>query len=337
MILVTGGAGYIGSVLSQRLTELKLPLRIFDQFYFGENGISDINGRAELVKGNILNFDDSILDKVDTVIHLAALSNDPMAEFNPEANRKINTLSTIKLAKKAKKMKISRFIFGSSCSIYDQGLTMDKEIKSEESKVFPRAAYSHSKYKAERELLKLSDNDFSVIILRKGTVYGYSPRMRFDLVVNTMVKDSLSKGVIKIYGGGIHWRPLIDVEDVASAYYLAMVSQKEKVSGKIFNIAFDNFLVKDLAFIVQEALDKNFNLKTKIVFEENNQKIRSYKVSTGRARRILKFLPKINLENSIIKMVKNLKKNSVDFDNPIYYNIDWMRPILEKEYGRQKR
>lgn len=331
MILVTGGAGYVGAVLCENLIQKGLPIRIFDQFYFGKEPIKSLSTQAEIVEGDIRNFPEKILDDVDTLIHLAAISNDPTADFAPEANHQINTISTIKLAKIAKKMGVKKFIFASSCSIYDLGKTDGVKLQSEDAKVKPTAAYSVSKFAAEKGLLALADENFCVVILRKGTVFGFSPRMRYDLVVNTMVKDGLSKQVIKIYGEGIEWRPLVDVGDVANAYWAALVAPKESVNGQIVNIALDNFLVKDVGFLVQRTLAK-LSINSKIIFVPNKGKIRSYKVSNGKAEKILNFKPKNSIEKSVTKMVKEIRDgNLLDFENPVYYNIDWMRPILEKE------
>lgn len=332
MILVTGGAGYIGTVLCEKLLKKGHNLRIFDRFYFGRKATARLDGKAELVEGDTRDFSDDLLDGVDTVIHLAALSNDPTADFNPKANHEINTLATGKLATQAKKRGIKRFIFASSCSIYDKGLDWDETVNDENTKVNPSAFYSVSKHEAEKEILRLSDDNFCVVVLRKGTVFGFSPRMRFDLVINTMVKDALSKGVIKIYGEGFQWRPLVDIDDVSEAYSMALDAPEDKVNGEIFNVSLDNFLVKDLAFLISNILQKYLSLKPKVIFEKHEDKVRSYKVSSKKAKRILNFSPKIPIERSVVKIVNGIKKERIsDFDNSLYYNIEWMRPILEEE------
>lgn len=331
-VLLTGGAGYIGAVLCERLVNAGFDVRLFDRFYFGRKPIAKLNSKIEVIEGDIRDFPEDLLNNIDTVIHLAALSNDPTAEFNPQANNQINTESTVRLAKSAKKKGVKRFIFASSCSIYDLGLENENGIKDEIAKVEPKAAYSSSKYQAEKKILKLADEDFCVVILRKGTVFGFSPRMRYDLVVNTMVKNTLSSGTIKVLSRGIQWRPLVDVNDVAEAYLKALGASKEKVNRQVFNISLGNFLMKDLAYIVQKALKKHFSINPKIIFEEPDRRDRSYRVSNTRAKQVLRFVPEVSIEESVIKMVKKIKKNKVTvFDNPIYYNIEWMRPILEKE------
>jgi len=331
-VLLTGGAGYIGAVLCEKLVNAGFDVRLFDRFYFGREPIAKLNSKIEVIEGDIRDFPEDLFNNIDTVIHLAALSNDPTAEFNPQANHQINTESAIRLAKLAKKKGVKKFIFASSCSIYDLGLENENGIKDEIAKVEPKAAYSSSKFQAEKKILKLADKDFCVVILRKGTVFGFSPRMRYDLVVNTMVKNTLSSGTIKVLSRGIQWRPLVDVNDVAEAYLKALGASKEKVNGQVFNISRGNFLMKDLAYIVQKALKKHFSINPKIIFKEPDRKDRSYRVSNQKARQVLNFIPKVSIEESVIKIVGQIKKNKfTDFENPIYYNIDWMRPILEKE------
>ena len=330
-ILVTGGAGYLGAVLSEKLAKEGFDVRIFDRFYFGRDKIRHLNGTVEAVEGDIRKPPADLFDDVDSIIHLAALSNDPTAEFNPAANRVINTLAAKKLAKMAKIRGVRRFVFASSCSIYDLGMENGHGVRDELSKVSPKAAYSKSKYLAEKVLKELASNKFDVVILRKGTVFGFSPRMRYDLVVNTMVKNALSSGVIKIFCKGVQWRPLVDIEDVARAYMMALLAPSEKVNRQIFNISLGNFLVKDLALDVAKTLKKYFKVNPKIIFENDDKKDRSYSVSADKAKKILNFVPKVSVEESIVRMVKGIReKKMTDFDNPIYYNIAWMRPILEK-------
>lgn len=331
MILLTGGGGYIGSVLAQRLAHAKTPLRIFDKFYFGNDPLKQLKGKTEIVSGDVRSFPENVLDGVDVVIHLAALSNDPTADFSPTTNKEINTTATLNLVILAKKKGVKKFILASSCSIYDLPDEKNVRLKNESSYVSPTAFYSVSKREAEKGLLKMADNHFCVSILRKGTVFGYSPRMRFDLVVNTMVKDALSRRIIKIVGEGNHWRPLVDVEDAAEAYWTILNAAAAKVNGQIFNISLGNFLVKDLAQEVKRVLFKNFAINTQIVYEPPREKIRSYKVSNLKAKRNLNFVPKMTIEESIVKMVNKIRENEIKMDDPIYYNIEWMKPILEEE------
>ncbi|TET12616.1 SDR family oxidoreductase, partial [Candidatus Aerophobetes bacterium] len=218
MVLVVGGAGYVGSMLVRELLNKGYAVRIFDKFYYGEKGIEDVKDRIEIIQGDMRSMDLSVLQEIDAVINVGGLSNDPTAEYNPRANYEMNVVATETLAKLSKKRGIKRFIFASSCSIYDLGFAGEDVVQDEEAKVNPKAAYSKSKYDAERILLKMVDEDFCPVILRKGTIFGFSYRMRYDLVVNTFVKDALTKGKITIFRGGEMWRPLVDISDVVKAY-----------------------------------------------------------------------------------------------------------------------
>jgi nucleoside-diphosphate-sugar epimerase len=242
MILVVGGAGYVGSVLVRELLERGYAVKVFDRLYYGDQGIRDVAERIKLAPGDVRTLDLSVLDGVDAVINLSGLSNDPTAEYNPKANFEMNTQATEFLAGLCKKKGIRRFIFASSCSIYDVGIGNDEKdiVLDEESPVNPKAAYSSSKYQAERSLLAMSGSDFSPVILRKGTIYGFSPRMRYDLVVNTFLKDALSKGHLTIHYGGEMWRPLVDVRDAARAYITCLEADEHKVKGEIFNVVYGN-------------------------------------------------------------------------------------------------
>lgn len=331
-VLVTGGAGYLGAVLAGNLVKEGFDLKIFDRFYFGLKPLNYLDGTVELVKGDIRNPPESLFDDVESVIHLAALSNDPLAEFNPKANFEINTKASLNLAKIAKKKGVNRFIFASSCSIYDLGMANDEMLRDESSQVTPRSAYPKSKYEAENALAKLVDKKFNILVLRMGTIFGFSPRMRYDLVVNTMVKNAMARGVVEIFCGGEQWRPLVDVEDAACAFVLALKAPTKKINGQIINISLGNFLVLDIASIVTDFLNKHYKISSKIVFKKNDHKDRSYKVSGQKAREILGFVANNKLGDSVIKMVKNIKRYKMtDFDNAIYYNINWMKPLLFRE------
>src|SRR5579872_2766863 len=214
-ILVTGGAGYIGAVLCERLLTHGHQVRVLDRLYWGRKPLERLLDRIELVQADVRNMDDGLLDGIDGVVHLAGLSNDPTAEYNPEANWEMNAVATERLALACRRRGITRFTFGSSASIYDG---LGDGIFDESTKVAPRGAYSRSKFAAEQALLREADRNFAPVILRQGTVYGYSPRMRLDLVVNTFIKDALLRGKLFLHGGGWMWRPLVDIGDVAETH-----------------------------------------------------------------------------------------------------------------------
>lgn len=332
-ILVVGGAGYVGAVLVREMLERGYAVKILDRLFFGTAGVEEIRDNVELVIGDIRNFNSAILDDVEAVINLSGLSNDPTAEYNPEANYEMNTVATAKLAQVCKQKGIRRFIFASSCSIYDIGETAEEKdiIYDEDAVVTPKAAYSRSKYEAEKLLLAMRDQTFCPIILRKGTVYGFSPRMRYDLVVNTFIKDALTKKKITLFSGGEMWRPLVDIHDVAKAYILCLQAEEEKVSGQIFNLVFKNFRIAELALHVQGELKRN-GIDVDITADYSYKGVRNYRVSGKKIQTVLNFTPTISVEDSVKQMLRSIKVYKYeDFDNPHYYNIKWLQMLEEAD------
>ncbi len=330
-ILLVGGAGYVGAVLAEELLERGYAVKILDRLYYGEDGLRDVRDRVELIVGDMRTVGPEVLEGVDAVVNLGGLSNDPTAEYNPQANYEMNTVATRKLAEFCKQQGVRRYVFASSCSIYDRGVGDDRKdiLLDETAEVTPRAAYSRSKYEAERCLLELADQDFCPVILRKGTIYGFSPRMRYDLVVNTFVKDALSKGALALHYGGEMWRPLVDVRDVARAYIVCLEAEAEKVRGEIFNVSFQNVRISELALRVREAL-RQVGVQVDIRPDYSYKGVRSYRVSAQKIERVLGVHPKVTIEDSVVDMVEKIRRYGyTDFDNPRYYNIRWMRLLEE--------
>ena len=330
-ILIVGGAGYVGSVVAQELLTRGYAVRVLDRLYYGADGLRDIKDRVELVHGDMRRPPAGVFDRVAAVINLGGISNDPTAEYNPEANYEMNTTAAVALAEACVARGIERYLFASSCSIYDRGV-IDEEhdvLLDEESKVDPKATYSTSKRAAELRLLEMASATFCPVILRKGTIYGFSPRMRFDLVVNTFVKDALSKGRLTLHYGGEMWRPLVDVNDVARAYVTVLEADASKVRGQMFNVAFKNFRISELALQVREAL-KRVGVTCDIQPDYGYKGVRNYRVSSRKIDRVLGFRPKVDVEESVVRMVEELRaRQIVDFDNPRYYNIRWMQTLEE--------
>ena len=333
-VLVVGGAGYVGSVLVPELLERGYAVKVFDRLYYGDQGLRDVRDRIDLEAGDIRTMSPAVLEDVAAVINLGGLSNDPMAEYNPKANYEMNTVATEYLARLCKEAGVRRYLFASSCSIYDIGEGNDEKdvLLDETSPVDPKAAYSRSKFEAERLLLALADDRFCPVILRKGTVYGFSPRMRYDLVVNTFIKDALSKGTLTPYSGGEMWRPMVDVRDAVKAYITCLQAPEEKVAGQIFNLVNRNFRISELALRVQEGL-RQAGARAEITPDYRYKGVRNYRVSGKKLERALDFKPTVSVEESVVDMVDKIRRLGYgDFDNPRYYNIRWMK--LLEEAGR---
>jgi nucleoside-diphosphate-sugar epimerase len=198
--------------------------------------------------------------------------------------------------------------------------------------VAPRAAYSSSKFEAERGLQAMAGKDFCPVILRKGTIYGFSPRLRYDLVVNTFVKDALSKGTITMHFGGQMWRPLLDVRDAARAYIAALEAPDDKVRGQVFNVVYENFRISELALRVRETL-RGLGVNVDVHPDYAQTGVRSYRISGEKMDRVLGFRPTLSLEESLKDLYEKVTRNGyTDWHHPIYYNIAWMR-MLEQAHS----
>lgn len=335
-VLITGGGGYIGTIVAKHFIEAGFDVTVLDTFYWGKKPLEAYLPKIKLIQKDIRDVNLEDLKNYTVIVHTAGLSNDPMANFNPRANFQVNTNATANLAALAKKAGAQKFIFASSASIYYLKGKSGKTIQDETSKVSPKAAYSLSKYKAEKKLMALRGSEFHPVIFRQGTVYGFSPRMRYDLVVNTMVKDALYKKEIKVFCKGEQWRPLVDVNDVAQAYIVACISDPQIISGQIFNLVYKNYKMIDLAKIIKSVFKKHANLNVKIIVEMEDRKDRSYKISDEKTRKILNWKPKIPVEESIVEMLQNIKGDYTNFLHPRYYNIEWMMTLIELEQTIKK-
>ena len=333
-VLLVGGCGYLGSVLTNELLEQGYAVRIFDRLYYGDEGLRDCRDRVELVPGDMRSVDASVLENVVAVVNVGGLSNDPTAEYNPKANHEMNTVASKTLADLCVSHGVERYLFASSCSIYDRGVGDETRdvVLSEDAEVSPSAAYSSSKHAAEKLLLEMANDDFCPVILRFGTLYGFSPRMRYDLVVNTFVKDALSKGYLTVHYGGEMWRPLLEVRDAARALIACLIAPRDRVVGQVFNALFANFRISELAMRVRGALGE-MGIDVNIRPDYGYRGVRSYRVSGAKIHRVLDFQPRISVEESVKTMVGKIHQYGYDdFSNPRYYNIQWMR--LLEEAGR---
>jgi nucleoside-diphosphate-sugar epimerase len=335
-VLVTGGGGYIGLELCRQLLERGDEVRVVDRFFFGEGPLRALaersDGRLTYTFGDVRTFDESLLDGIDGVSHLAGLSNDPTAEYNPAANWEMNAIATELLAQTCKRRGVARFVFGSSASLYDG---IGPGMFDEQSAVQPRGAYSISKKYGEDALLRLTDERFAPTILRQGTVYGWSPRMRFDLVVNTFLKDAVTVGKLYLHGGGWQWRPLVDVSDVARAHIVCLNAPLDAVRGEIYNVMQENYQVRQLAMLVAGSL----NLRGRHVTLEEAplpKLVRDYRMSNLKMTQRLDFTPAVTVLESIDEMLAKLPLDDLSWlANPRWYNIAWMS-VLEEVHAHQR-
>jgi nucleoside-diphosphate-sugar epimerase len=333
-VLVVGGAGYVGCVLVEVLLAKGYSVRVLDRLFFGRAPTEGFEDRVELLEGDMREVSAAHMADCGAVINIGGLSNDPTAEFDPKANVELNQVASIEVARVAKAAGVPRLIFASTASIYDRGVGEELRdvLQDEDSDVDPSAAYATSKLAAEREILAMAGDGFTPMAFRKGTIFGFSPRMRYDLVVNAFVKDALSSGVLNVFYGGEMWRPLIDVEDVARAYLMALETDAAKVSGLVFNLSAGNFRIAELALRTQRALAAA-GVAADLNIDYAYRMVRSYRTSAERIQRVLGWTPQVSVEESVANMVKEIRRRGMDdFSHPRYYNIEWMK-VLEEAVG----
>jgi nucleoside-diphosphate-sugar epimerase len=314
-ILLAGGAGYIGSVLAPKLVDRGYSVDVVDLLWFG-NRLPD---SVRVIEKDILDLNLEDLAGYDQVVFLAGLSNDPMADYSPARNFIFNGASPAFLAYLAKRAGVKRYIYASSCSVY--GYT-ENELYDESSPAVSTYPYGISKLQGESGAMQLQDDAFSVIALRKGTVCGYSPRMRLDLIVNTMFRTALQSGVINISNPAI-WRPVLAIQDAASAYVRA-IECNPSISG-IFNVASGNFTVGEVADNVRDSLKEILGIDVQLNINHLSD-ARNYKVSFDRAQKILGYNASHTIHDIVRDLVDNHSKFK-DFDNPAYYNIETFKVV----------
>jgi nucleoside-diphosphate-sugar epimerase len=312
-ILVAGGAGYVGSLLVPSLLEHGYEVVVIDLLWFGNH----LPKEVKVIQKDLFECKKEDFEGYDQLIFLAGLSNDPMAEFSPAMNFNYNAALPAYLAYIARLAGIKRFIFGSSCSVY--GYTVDM-LYDETAPVKSDYPYGISKLQGEQGIMNMQNDDFSVITLRNGTVSGYSPRMRFDLIINTMFKTAMTTGEITINNPAI-WRPILSIKDEVSAY-LRAVQADLRING-IFNIASDNYTVGQVGDLVKVVLEERLDRKIKLNIK-NVQDFRNYKVSLEKAKTILGFTPRYNVEDIIDELIVHLEEFK-DFTDDNYYNINIFR------------
>jgi nucleoside-diphosphate-sugar epimerase len=323
-VLVTGGAGYIGSVLSRILLKKGYNVTILDRLFFGTDSIKDITAQITLIKDDVRSFNPDILKGIDAVFDLAALSNDPCGELDQEKTLQINYMGRVRVANLAKKHGIKKYVLASTCSVYG----FQEGLINEESNLNPLTTYAKSSMMAEKEILPLADKDFSATVLRQATVYGFSHRMRFDLAINGMVLGYYRNGKIPIMRDGKQWRPFVNVNDTSNAFIKVLETEPELVKDQIFNVGSDaqNIQIFDLAKKVAEACNLPFNYEW-----YGDCDARSYRVSFKKIKEELNFKPQTSIKNGAKNVFDALKEGRLNPDDPRMITVKWYKHLLEMQ------
>ena len=323
-ILITGGAGYVGSVVIPQLIEDGHHVKCLDRFFFGDEYLSQSKfiNKLELIRDDIRWFKPNILEDVDVVLDLAAISNDPAGDLNPEKTYEINHKGRARVAKLSKENGVKRYVLASSASIYGQ----QSNIANENSEAKPLTVYSKANRNAEIDNLSLNDENFTVTILRFSSVYGNSARMRFDTAVNCMVLDLFKNKKISVRGK-LNKRPFIHIKDVVRAYQSIINAPKEKICGQIFNVGSEeqNFEMGKLA----QEIVKASSIDCDIELNDTNDH-RSYFASFQKIRESIGYSTKHTVSEGVIEMYDALTSGKLT-DDIKTKTVEWYKKLLSDQ------
>lgn len=320
-VLVTGAGGYIGSVLTPTLLSRGYDVIAVDRFFFGRQTLTP-HDRLTIVQDDIRWLAESALHGIDAVIDLAALSNDPSGELDPEKTWEINHRGRVRIAKLAKTMGVRRYVLPSSCSIYG----FQDGLLDEASPPNPLTTYAKANLQAEQDVLPLADERFCVVILRQATVYGLSPRMRFDLAVNGMVRGLFQNGKIPILRDGQQWRPFVHVRDTTRAMIMMLEAPVDVINGQTFNVGSDdqNCRIMPLAKTVAEAIEVPFEYEWYGLPDH-----RSYQVSFRKIREVIGFKTEQTPHDGAREVFDALRTGVVNPNDPKTNTVQWYKHLLE--------
>jgi nucleoside-diphosphate-sugar epimerase len=324
-IVITGGGGYIGAALSELLLDASHEVVVYDCFFFGKEPLKHLEGRPNftVVKGDVqdTNRAASLIEQGTDIVHLASLSNDPSCDLDPKWSTAINHTATVNLAIEAKKRGCSKFAFASSCSVYGFG---NNELLSETSICNPVSVYAQLKVKTEEELLAMESDTFLPTILRQATVFGLSPRMRFDLAINQMTMHAITKGNVFVMGGGMQWRPFLHVRDAATVFQSVIEADRSLVSGEVFNVGSNenNMQILKLAELVGEKTG------VEVIVAPDDADRRNYNVDFSKIEKHLGINGWITIEKGIDEIADWVRRNDgKDFESGEFFNLKRVKEI----------
>lgn len=328
-VLVTGHHGYIGSVVAPQLAEAGHDVVGLDSFLYRGCDFGPEVGRVEERQGDVRDVTPADLAGFGAVVHLAALSNDPLGDLNADWTYDVNLKGTLQLARAAKEAGVERFVFSSSCSMY--GASGRDDPLDEDSPLRPLTAYAESKVRAEEGLSQLADSGFSPVSLRNATAYGASPRLRLDVVLNNLVGWAFTTGRIRLLSDGSSWRPIVHVRDIGRSVLGALAAPRDLVHDVAYNVGAtsENYRIRDLAGLVHEELPE---CEVELA-EGASPDPRSYRVDFGRFERAF---PEHRAEWTARKGTRELARayrevglTWEDFDGPRYTRLKRLRALLD--------
>ena len=327
-ILITGGAGYVGSLLTKNLESQGHQVVIYDTCYFGTDHIQE-SENLKLIKGDIRDpkkFEQSVIG-CDTVLHLACISNDPSFALNESLSKTINFDCFEDLVKISKKNGVKKFIYCSSSSVY--GFSDDPNV-TEEHPLVPLTLYNKFKGMCEPILKSYLDNTFHGVIIRPATVCGYAPHCRLDLSVNILTNHAVNNKKIIVLGGGEQKRPNLHVGDMCRSYEMLINRDLQDVNGEIFNVSYENKKIIELAEIVAKNVKEFFNYDNiEIEVKKDTVDNRSYHVNSDKIKKVLGFEPKYNIDDAVISLCKAFKDGKLpnSLDDPKYINVTTLKNL----------
>jgi nucleoside-diphosphate-sugar epimerase len=326
--MVTGNLGYIGSAMVPMMQAEGYDVVGLDSDLYRRCSFGAEPADVPTLMKDVRDVEVDDLEGIDAVCHLAALSNDPLGNLNPELTYAINYRASVRLAEVAKAAGVKRFVFSSSCSNYGAG---GEKILDEESPFNPVTPYGESKVLTEREVSKMADDSFSPIFLRNATAYGVSPRIRFDLVLNNLVAWAFTTGQIRMKSDGSPWRPIVHIEDIAGAFMAVLAADREQVHNQAFNVGStdENYQIRDLANLIGEVMPD-----CEISFAEDaGQDKRCYRVNCDKIGRTLGFHSKWTARLGARQLCAAYQKFGLsldEFEGPRYQRVAHIRMLLEK-------
>ncbi|MAG02088.1 UDP-glucose 4-epimerase [Candidatus Pacearchaeota archaeon] len=319
-VLVTGGAGYVGSVLVPKLISKGYEVRVLDWMMF-PGGLDSIKEKIDLIEGDIRNIETlrKSLEGVDYVIHLAAISNDPCSELDHRLTTQVNLDATRDLIKISKEHNVERFVYASSSSVYG---IKEEELVTEDLPLEPLTIYSKTKAESEELLKEANDQEFTTVSIRSATVCGYSPRQRLDVIINILTDRAIRLREI-IVNGGDQKRPNIHIDDITDLYVDLLTAPKELISAQVFNYGTINHTVNELADIVKNSLG---DPSIEIIRKPSTKDSRSYSISSEKIKNLLGFTPKKTIRDAVLDLKRAYDVGKfLDTLNPVYKNVAKMK------------